>query len=68
MTLHILKLRPLQPFTQMTVSKVLHFFSKNLKTVNVSQKIHGFKPCTKAEIDFVEIKCLVLMGFESQSA
>ena len=45
--------------TQLTVSKVLYITSKTLETVNVLQESHSFKPCTKAEIDFVEIKCPV---------
>ena len=48
---------PLQSPTQLTVSKVLHFISKTLETSNISQENHIVKPCRKAEIDFVEIKC-----------
>ena len=53
--------------TQLTVSKVLHFISKTLETVNVSQESHSFKPFTKAKIDFVEISVLLLMRFDSLS-
>ena len=45
--------------TQLNVSQVSHFISKTLKTVKFSQESHSFKPCTKAEIDSVEIKCSV---------
>ena len=47
----------LQPPTQLTVSKVFHFISKTLETSNISQENHSLKPCRKAEIDFVDIKC-----------
>ena len=52
----ICKFPLLQASTQLTVSKVLHFISKTLETVNVSQESHSLKSCTKAEIDFAEIK------------
>ena len=58
-TVKTCKLPPLQLPSQLTVSKVLQCISKTLETDSVSQESHSFKPCTKAEIDFVEIKCPV---------
>ena len=61
---NVCKIPPVQPHIQLTVSKVLHFSSKTLETVNVLQKSHSFKPCTKAEYDFVKSSALGLMRFE----
>ena len=65
MTPHIVKicnlplLHPPPSPILLTISKVLHFISKTLETVSVSQESDSFKPCAKAGTDFVEIKCLV---------
>ena len=65
MTPNIVKICKLPPPSPLNWLSPRSYISKTLEIVNVSKESNSFKPCTEAEINFVEIKFPFLTRFDT---